>query len=226
MVFRGICKHGFGVPIFLAVIFVAVAKYQSEETARKEVTSALYEVVLETMKAEASGLSPHYLYRTIPVDARPGFLGYMAAWAKEVVDIADRPIEEFLKLTPQKGIGVNMRVIGLGPSDRNSKSYAYGVLVNCVLAESPASRAGLCEGDQILAIDGEAMNISVPPEETADQMKMLGERAVARLHENDETIILQIARDGKKLTLRISEHNAFDHLRDHEKVVRQRVWDR
>ena len=70
------------------------------------------------------------------------------------------------------------------------------------------------------------MNISVPPEETADQMKMLGERAVARLHENDETIILQIARDGKKLTLRISEHNAFDHLRDHEKVVRQRVWDR
>lgn len=211
-----------GTLLFFLVALLSLAAYQAYQTekiARKEVTTALYDVVLETMKSGTGDLSPHYLYRMIPVDARPGFMGYVASWAKETVALADQPVREFLKSVPEKGVGVRVGVMGLGQSDHNPQNYSYGVRIYDVFANTPAARAGLCKGDQILTIDGEAMSVSVPSEKVADQTRLLSERAADKLLENKENTTLQVDRYGKKLTIRISEHNAFEHLRDHEKVM-------
>jgi len=79
--------------------------------------------------------------------------------------------------------------LGVGIEDANADSSgAKGAIVNHVWKDTPAEKAGLKEGDKVLAIDGVAVR-------DASQMRWL----------------VSIAGVGKKVTLRlIRDEKAFD----------------
>ncbi|MEK7118360.1 MAG: PDZ domain-containing protein [Patescibacteria group bacterium] len=199
------------------LLIVFVSMYGQEKAARQETATALYETVWGAMKEKGDSLDVYY--SKIPADARPGFLGFVAADMKADMATDNQKIGEFLNSIPQKGIGINFGVLPLSWPNGNSGVAVFGIRIIDVFAGSPASRAGLCAGDQILAIDGDAMNVSSPLDQVAEQTKALTDRAKANIKGNEQTIVMNVARGGKNITVRISEHNAFEHLRDHAKVM-------
>lgn len=212
-----------GVFFMIATAFFAL-QYNGERKATEEAVSALYRTAWTSAAAEKEAGDSVWVLMQMPNSLKPGFIGFVANKVKDDLLMSDHYLKEFVDNMPQKGIGI--RLANLLVHQSNDGRETYGIKIHAVIEASPADRAGLCGGDRILAIDGEPMSVTPLRGETNRQTEALAERAITKIRANDQVLVLEIIREAdtagkkpKEFTVRISEHNAYDHLRDRQKII-------
>ena len=219
------------VAVFTGIICFVSVKFKNEQLARKEAVRALYANSWSSAVREKVVEDSVWPLIQMPESLKAGFVGFAVEKVTKNVAYIDKEVEEFIDSMPKKGIGVDLGITFIGADDDpNPKldTFEYGVRVYGVFQGSPALRAGLCEGDTIVSIDGEAMHLTTTNDMASkEQSEALVSRAVTKIQKNDQTLVLQVerqhssARGGKPqvLTIRISERNAFDRFRDRETLI-------
>ncbi len=120
---------------------------------------------------------------------------FAAGWAftsPEAPQHRDRgAIEEVFALAGN-GYRIGVVLSGINPHLRDDLKIQSGILVEEVLSDSPAQKAGMKDGDIILKMDGKEI-------ETEQDI-----RKILRGMEDSREVTMEILRDGKPLTLTVT----------------------
>jgi S1-C subfamily serine protease len=106
----------------------------------------------------------------------------------------------------------NRAALGINLATMGNVRDTLGVFVTSVVADGPAERAGIVEGDRIAAING--VNLRVPREDVSDPMA--GQARVARLQRElstvapGATVTLQVYSGGRTRDLTVTAGRASD----------------
>lgn len=138
------------------------------------------------------------LFILIPVLAMIGIATYAFTLPENDQD-HHQAFEKVIRIS-DGGYRMGVVLDSINPHLRDDLKITSGVLVQEVLPDSPASRAGIREGDIILSMDGVAID---SPRDV---------REILRNQEEEKELGLEVLRDGKKLNIKMTPEKRTTHV--------------